>query len=256
MDWRVLDLVKRAVAELVLTCEPRTMTAVAQILQAAQVCYEESVPQKPRSHWRDSIAAKIRRKRRRWTPGGCTRPRADGGADKGRCVAVAKARARNEHDECSGGPCRGPRKRAVFEKKLETSDRRTLSGAKTTSSSSTGPATTATWRTRPLPSTASRSTRSGSSGPRCGSRPECTGDYDEYLLDHAAECAPTPFPSEEEFVRIVQQLPPWKAAGPDGVYNFFITQMTPLHKPLYSVVRSIASTGRPRSPGSTRASRT
>ncbi|MEG0619338.1 MAG: reverse transcriptase family protein, partial [Bacilli bacterium] len=39
--------------------------------------------------------------------------------------------------------------------------------------------------------------------------------------------------SYEEFCLIIKKLPSWKAPGVDGVYNFWIKTIVPLHKPLY-----------------------
>ena len=47
------------------------------------------------------------------------------------------------------------------------------------------------------------------------------------------------FPSYEEFQQIIKFLPNWKAAGVDGIYNFFIKKCEPAHKHLYDVVRGI-----------------
>ena len=63
--------------------------------------------------------------------------------------------------------------------------------------------------------------------------------YEEYLYD----CIPqqtegeSVFPSYEEFTDIVKWLPSWKAAGCDGVYNFFIKKCTPIHPYLYRLIR-------------------
>lgn len=36
----------------------------------------------------------------------------------------------------------------------------------------------------------------------------------------------------------------WKAAGPDGIYNFFLKKLTSLNTYLYNVVRRICSEGK------------
>ena len=38
-------------------------------------------------------------------------------------------------------------------------------------------------------------------------------------------------------------LPNWKAAGIDGIYNFFIKKMSSLHSVLYEVVKTICLSG-------------
>ncbi|KAG0435854.1 LINE-1 retrotransposable element ORF2 protein [Dictyocoela muelleri] len=37
----------------------------------------------------------------------------------------------------------------------------------------------------------------------------------------------------EDLVNLINKLQPWKAAGPDGIYNFWVKNIVPLHKPLH-----------------------
>ena len=63
---------------------------------------------------------------------------------------------------------------------------------------------------------------------------------DEYLPEHlAGKEAPNFFPTFEEFQEIISYLPNWKAAGPDGIFNFFIKKFESIHRPLYEVIRRI-----------------
>ena len=65
-------------------------------------------------------------------------------------------------------------------------------------------------------------------------------DLEEYLLEHlAGEERPNVFPTLEEFKEIIKFLPNWKAAGPDGIFNFFIKKLESLHQPLYEITRKI-----------------
>ena len=51
---------------------------------------------------------------------------------------------------------------------------------------------------------------------------ECA-DIDKYLFEHLPGEEPlNVFPSFEEFQEVVKWLPNWKAAGTDGIFNFFI----------------------------------
>ncbi|KAL6120577.1 hypothetical protein NUSPORA_02671 [Nucleospora cyclopteri] len=64
--------------------------------------------------------------------------------------------------------------------------------------------------------------------------------YEEYLL----ECTPEKdetimFPTIDEFGDIIRYLPNWKAAGVDGVNNFFIKRIKSLHQPLYEIIKGI-----------------
>ena len=77
-------------------------------------------------------------------------------------------------------------------------------------------------------------------------KPDLINDtnYQGILLDF--EPGPgeaTHFPSRTEFGTIVMRLPNWKAAGVDGVFNFFIKRISSLHDCLYSIVRSICLEG-------------
>ena len=55
--------------------------------------------------------------------------------------------------------------------------------------------------------------------------------------------APNTFPSLSEFQQVIKYLPCWKAAGPDGIYNFFIKRCASLHEHLYRIVRRICLDG-------------
>jgi len=64
-------------------------------------------------------------------------------------------------------------------------------------------------------------------------------EYSRYLYDFI----PGPeteevFPSIQEFLTIVRQLPSWKAAGIDGIYNFFLKKCSSLHEHLYRLVKA------------------
>ncbi|KAK1350582.1 hypothetical protein LUQ84_000810 [Hamiltosporidium tvaerminnensis] len=60
VDSKVLDLINRVVGEYADSCVPMTITAVARIIQAAQVCYDEATrKEKPRSARKENIESKI-----------------------------------------------------------------------------------------------------------------------------------------------------------------------------------------------------
>ena len=73
---------------------------------------------------------------------------------------------------------------------------------------------------------------------------DTTQSFEKYIPEHVPprESAST-FPSLEEFERIIAWLPSWKAAGNDGVFNFFIKKCTPLHGPLYEITKRICLDG-------------
>ncbi|TBT96905.1 hypothetical protein CWI36_3282p0010, partial [Hamiltosporidium magnivora] len=70
-----------------------------------------------------------------------------------------------------------------------------------------------------------------------------TVTYDDYLIQFVSDNHPTTFPSLHEFVNIINWLPNWKAAGIDGIYNFFIKKLTTLHKYIYDIVKVICLEG-------------
>ncbi|TBU13199.1 reverse transcriptase [Hamiltosporidium tvaerminnensis] len=78
------------------------------------------------------------------------------------------------------------------------------------------------------------------------SKNDDTVTYDDYLIPFVSDNHPTTFPSLDEFVNIINWLPNWKAAGIDGMYNFFIKKLTTLHKYLYDIVKVICLEGTPK----------
>ena len=66
----------------------------------------------------------------------------------------------------------------------------------------------------------------------------------EYLL----EFPPTgteeiTFPTLAEFSDMIKWIPNWKAAGCDGIHNFFIKEMTCLHAPIHKIIKEICLNG-------------
>ncbi|KAK1347689.1 hypothetical protein LUQ84_002952 [Hamiltosporidium tvaerminnensis] len=60
VDSKVLDLINRIIGEYADYYVPMTITAMARIIQAAQVCYDELTrKEKPRSAWKENIESKI-----------------------------------------------------------------------------------------------------------------------------------------------------------------------------------------------------
>lgn len=249
VDWRILDLVKRAVAEIVDSSAPRTMTAVAKILQAAQVCYEEALPLKARSPWRQSILARIQKEEAAVAALEAVQGRTPTDAQAKDAAGLLRKHGLAMNTTSVQALLVKARETVrIFQKKIETSDRRTAFRRENNLFE--------LHRARFYRDLADEATPQHGVPvdmirefwSRMWAEPEHRGDYDEYLLDHVADGALSLFPTEEEFVAIIMQLPSWKAAGPDGVYNFFIKQMRPLHKPLYNVVRSICLGGEDQEP--------
>ncbi|TBU01414.1 hypothetical protein CWI37_0715p0020, partial [Hamiltosporidium tvaerminnensis] len=60
VDSKVLDLINRIIGEYADSCVPMTITAVARIIKAAQVCYDEATrKEKPRFAWKENIEIKM-----------------------------------------------------------------------------------------------------------------------------------------------------------------------------------------------------
>lgn len=62
-------------------------------------------------------------------------------------------------------------------------------------------------------------------------------DYSRYLYDFIPEPEEI-FPSLQEFLKIVSRLSDWKAAGIDGIYNFFLKKCFSLHGNLYRLPKA------------------
>jgi Reverse transcriptase (RNA-dependent DNA polymerase) len=68
--------------------------------------------------------------------------------------------------------------------------------------------------------------------------------FDDYLMEYAPRELDPVFPSFSEFLNIIKFLPSWKAAGIDGIYNFFIQKLTTLHSTIYYMIREICIEGK------------
>ena len=65
-------------------------------------------------------------------------------------------------------------------------------------------------------------------------------DLNKYLVEHLPGEEPlNVFPSFEEFQEVVKWLPNWKAAGSDGIFNFFIKKLESIHQHLYDAIKKI-----------------
>ena len=63
-------------------------------------------------------------------------------------------------------------------------------------------------------------------------------DYSGYLYEFIPpETSENVFPSYQEFLDMVKELPSWKAVGCDGIYNFFIKKCSSLHEHIYNIIK-------------------
>ncbi|MCB1712129.1 MAG: reverse transcriptase family protein [Candidatus Riesia sp.] len=68
--------------------------------------------------------------------------------------------------------------------------------------------------------------------------------FDPYIVQQFPGDADVKFLSADEFFKIISFLPNWKAAGPDGIFNFYIKKMTNIHSYMYEIVRNICIEGK------------
>ncbi|KAF7682751.1 LINE-1 retrotransposable element ORF2 protein, partial [Astathelohania contejeani] len=69
--------------------------------------------------------------------------------------------------------------------------------------------------------------------------------YDEYLVEQLPDSIElTTLSNLKEFDDIIKCQPNWKAAGIDGIINFFIKHISSVHKHLYNSIKNICLEGR------------
>ncbi|TBU20345.1 reverse transcriptase [Hamiltosporidium tvaerminnensis] len=210
VDSKVLDLIFRVVGEYAGAHVPESITEAAYIMQAAQVCYdEETRKEKPRSAWKENIEKKARKQEKLST-------------SETKCL-----------------------KKIMREFNLNLSSVTDLSEALIKKNESLN-----------VSRIKLRCMKVGSnSEKRIVSLTFFEIDSIEDYPIFGQQCGtkmmtrshnhPNTFPSLDEFVNIINWLPNWKAAGIDGIYNFFIEKLTTLHKYIYDIVKVICLEGTP-----------
>ncbi|KAF7683433.1 hypothetical protein TCON_1350 [Astathelohania contejeani] len=69
-------------------------------------------------------------------------------------------------------------------------------------------------------------------------------NYEKYLVEYLPESEyTTTFPTFTKFEDIIKHLANRKAAGVDGIFNFFIKHITSAHKHLYEIIKDICLEG-------------
>ncbi|KAF7683878.1 hypothetical protein TCON_0935, partial [Astathelohania contejeani] len=69
--------------------------------------------------------------------------------------------------------------------------------------------------------------------------------HNEYLVEHLPDSIEiTTFLNPKEFEDIIKCLPNWKAAGINGIFNFFIKHISSVHKHLYNIIKDICLEGK------------
>ena len=249
VDKTLLSVLNRVVGEYASTHQPKSMSDIARILQAVQLCYQDaSTRPRKQSEWRANIEAKIQQK----------------------SASIALLRMRNASAKLSEEEKKAARKvmrefglildkpkdvtkaaslleesLQVYRKKLQMHDsrrefrrenqffelnrrmfyRQLTEGSKVpheVSTESIRDFWSTMWNERGIDDSV----------------------FSDYLVEHLPVSADlVTFPTEEEFQNTIKYLPNWKAAGIDGIYNFFIKKISSLHSALYEVVKSICLSG-------------
>ena len=246
VDLLQLDAVRRAVADHVGRYPPRAMSGIARILQAAQAAYQDATAtQRKPSVWRESIESKI--------------SNLNGQADlltRARSFETLKGDEKKEAKRALQGLglCLGKcsdltaaistlhERARVYSKKLEVYESRKefrrqnqsfelyrkrfynrVEGETKVEHGVTTGEIREFWE-------------------KMWEKGECREEekYENYLRMHDPGVEDqTVFPSWTEFEEMIRFLPSWKAAGCDGVFNFFIKKMDALHEHIYRVARSV-----------------
>ena len=244
----VLDALSRVVGESVQLKPPTNMSEIAKAIQAAQQTYQLSAAKyREKSNWRESIEKKIQK----WKSLIILLERVKkleklNSGDKGRVkVFMDQERLKmgNARDATEAISYLNERI-IVFSKKIEMHEKRKLF-SKTNNSFEL-------YRRRFYRNLSEGEEKVENNVPEAdikafwlsmwNEKPEPieTAILEQYLPMHIAEMEPqNVFPTFEEFQQIIRFLPNWKAAGPDGVFNFFIKKLEALHQPIYEVVRRI-----------------
>ncbi|TBU10673.1 hypothetical protein CWI38_1617p0010, partial [Hamiltosporidium tvaerminnensis] len=236
VDSKVLDLINRVVGEYAGAHVPESITEAAYIMQAAQVCYDEaSRKQKPRSAWKENIESKI-----------STLVLSKDLLEKARKqekLSTLETKSFNSDTDLSEALVKKNESLNVHEKKITIHESRKqfrkenrmfelfrgrfyrgLSERMESEHVVSRDEIVSFWSTM-------------------WNKNDDAVTYDDYLIPFVSDNHPTMFPSLDEFVNIINWLFNWKAAGIDGIYNFFIKKLTTLHKYLYDIVKVICLEG-------------
>ncbi|TBU19282.1 reverse transcriptase, partial [Hamiltosporidium tvaerminnensis] len=228
-------LINRIIGEYADSCVPMTITAVARIIQAAQVCYDEATrKEKPRFAWKENIESKISKlvlskdllekalkQGKLYTSETKSLKKVmrefnlnlSSGTDISEALmheSRKKFRKENRMFELFQGRFyRGLSERVEF---VHVVSREEIVSFRSTM-----------WN-----------------------KNDDTLTYDDYWIPFVSDNHPTTFLSFDEFVNIINWLPNWKAARIDGINNFFTKKLTTLHKYIYNIVKVICLEGTPR----------
>ncbi|TBU10083.1 hypothetical protein CWI38_2036p0010, partial [Hamiltosporidium tvaerminnensis] len=206
VDSKVLDLINRIIGEYADSCVPMTITEVAQIIQAAQVCYDEATrKEKPRSTLKENIESKISKlvlskdlleKARKHLKKIMREFNLNLSSVTDLSEALVKKNESLNQEEI-------PKENRMFEL-FRGRFYRGLSEHVESEHVISRDEIVSFWSTM-------------------WNKNDDTVTYDDYF--------------------IINRLSNWKAAGINGIYNFFIKKLTTLHKYIYDIVKVICLEG-------------
>ncbi|EQB61289.1 hypothetical protein NAPIS_ORF01137 [Vairimorpha apis BRL 01] len=251
VDSIKLDATIKAVQDHVSKHPPHSMSEIARILQAAQICYQETTRKdaKP-SKWVESIKCKISLLESKVKL-----------LEKVRAFGKLSAEEKRDakkymrevnmlaclHQDTSKAIAIFSERAAVYSKKLEVADRRReyrvqnqsfelyrsnfyrkLGGAQEVAHNVSKVDISNFWSTMW----------------NRNDDIDTNKTFDAYLMEYVPDTNDQePFPTYAEFIDIIKYLPNWKAAGCDGIYNFFIKKCESIHPFLYNVIKEICLKG-------------
>ncbi|TBU17347.1 hypothetical protein CWI38_0287p0010 [Hamiltosporidium tvaerminnensis] len=247
VDSKVLDLINRVVGEYAGAHVPESISEAAYIMQAAQICYDEATrKEKPRSAWKENIESKI--SKLVLSKDLLEKARKQEKLSTSETKSLKKIMREfnlnlSSVTDLSGALVKKNESLNVYEKKITMYESRKqfrkenrmfelfrgrfyrgLSERVESEHVVSRDEIVSFWSTM-------------------WNKNDDTVTYDDYLIPFVSDNHPTTFPSLDEFVNIINWLPNWKAAGIDGIYNFFIQKLTTLHKYLYDTVKVICLEG-------------
>ncbi|TBU20829.1 reverse transcriptase, partial [Hamiltosporidium tvaerminnensis] len=240
VDSKVLDLINRIIGEYADSCVPMTIKAVERIIQAAQVCYDEATrKEKPRSAWKENIESKI--SKLVLSKDLLEKARKQEKLSTSKTKSLKKIMREfnlnlSSVTDLSEALVKKNESLNVYEKKITMHESRKQFRKEN----------------RMFELFRDRFYRGLSERVRdeivsfwstLWNKNDDSVMYDDYLIQFVSDNHPTTFPSLDEFVNIINWLPNWKAAGIDGIYNFFIKKLTTLHKYIYDIVKVICLEG-------------
>ncbi|TBU12875.1 hypothetical protein CWI38_0597p0010, partial [Hamiltosporidium tvaerminnensis] len=230
VDSKFLDLINREVYEYVGAHVPESITEAAYIMQAAQVCYDEATrKEKPRSAWKENIESKISKL--------VLYKDLLEKARKQKKLSTSETKSLKKIMREFNLNLSSNESLNVYEKKISMHESRKqfrkenrrfyrgLSERVESEHVVSRDEIVSFWSTM-------------------WNKNDDIVTYNDYLIPFVSEDHPTTFPLLDELLNIINWLPNWKAAGIDGIYNFFIKKLTTFHKYLNDISFKWKSEGR------------